>query len=299
MIENKKHICKYCGKEFETGVKLGGHVARCKENPKYKDIINTIVNSRNSTINKNNPLEEHICKCEMCGNDYKVNIRHNQFLKGKYNKTCSLECSHKLTVNKTNLELKNKHISENSSHCSPWNKGKHYINNRQTKNPNWTPYKICPICGEKFYNKKRKYCSDECRNKGKFIKLSNAAKKRNFGGYHPNSIKNHHHGNYKGIHCDSSWELAYLVYCLEHNIDIKRCTEVRYYILNKKKCKYFPDFVVNNQIIEIKGYFSKVAQIKSEQNPDIKVLLYDDLKESLEYTINKYGIKFWEVLYDK
>lgn len=38
-MEDKKHICKYCGKEFESSRKLGGHVSRCKLNPKTKEII--------------------------------------------------------------------------------------------------------------------------------------------------------------------------------------------------------------------------------------------------------------------
>ena len=292
-MDKNKHICKFCGKEFETGVKLGGHIVRCKKNPKYKDLINTIVNSRNSTINKNNPLEEHICKCQYCGNDYKVNLRHNSFIKGNYNKTCSSECAHKLIVLNSDLEEKNKKISKSMIGNIPSNRSE-----------NFSYYRKCKYCGNIFdiriRNTKSEFCSDECMNKSKHIKLSEIAKKSNFGGYHPNSIKNHHKGNYKGIHCDSSWELAYLVYCLEHNIDIKRCNEVRTYIAEDNKIhRYFPDFVVDNKIIEIKGYFDKGAQIKSEQNPDIKVLLYDDLKESLEYTINKYGNKFWEVLYDK
>ena len=38
-----------------------------------------------------------------------------------------------------------------------------------------------------------------------------------------NWMFNKHHGNakqgwYKGIHCDSTWELAYLVYHIEHNL---------------------------------------------------------------------------------
>ena len=45
-MENNKHICKFCGKEFETAVKLGGHVSRCKENPKYKETINKIQQTR-------------------------------------------------------------------------------------------------------------------------------------------------------------------------------------------------------------------------------------------------------------
>jgi len=280
MEEIKKHICKYCNKEFKSGQSLGAHITHCKMNPKSHQ--NEYQIRKKNHLDVNNPIEEHILKCEICGNEYKILIRHNQFEQGKYKHTCSRSCASKLTALHSNLESKNQKISQ------------------QLYKEKIGKIKKCKWCGKEYLEHgKSNFCSEECRLNSKQNKLSNLAKIYKFGGYHPNSIKKHHHGNYKGIHCDSSWELAYLVYCLEHNIDIKRCTEVRYYTLNKKKCKYFPDFVVNNQIIEIKGYFDKGAQIKSKQNPDIKVLLYDDLKESLEYTVNKYGNKFWEVLYDK
>ena len=129
-------------------------------------------------------------------------------------------------------------------------------------------------------------------------KLSNIAKKSNFGGYYENSIVKYRAGTYKNIHCDSSWELAFVVYCIEHNIDIKRCNEVRTFNINGENKRYYPDFVVGDQIIEIKGYYSQIAKAKSEQNPDIKVLLKSDMKKYLNYTIEKYGNKFWEVLYE-
>lgn len=297
-MENNKHICKFCGEEFETGIKLGGHVSRCKENPKYKEIINKIQQTRQDNLNINNPIEEHICKCQYCGNDYKVNLRHNTFVKGIYNKTCSVECAHKLSTQNTNWEIAKQNISKNSKHYS-WIKGKKFINGQWKDDPNWLPYNICLICGNKVYNKKCKYCSEECRKIGRHQKLSDLARNHNFGGYEPNSIKKYHHGNYKGIHYDSSWELAYLVWNIEHNIDIKRCNEVRTYITEDNKIhRYFPDFIVNNEIIEIKGYFNKVAQLKAEQNPDIHILKHEDLKDIIQYVINKYGNKYWEILND-
>ena len=33
--KNKPHKCKYCNKEFETGVKLGGHTRMCPKNPNH------------------------------------------------------------------------------------------------------------------------------------------------------------------------------------------------------------------------------------------------------------------------
>lgn len=285
------HKCKYCGKEFETGVKLGGHVSRCPMNPnKNQEKIQQIIKEN---FEKRNPLEEHKLKCQVCGKEYILQIRHKQFKQGEYKKTCCSQCAHKLTYLHSNIEERNKKISKSMIGRIPIN-----------RNESFSYYKECKYCGNIFdiriRNSKSDFCCDECANQSKHDKLSKISKNSKFGGYHPNSIKNHHHGNYNGIHCDSSWELAYLVWCLEHNIPIKRCEEVRYYKLNKNLRKYYPDFVINNnEIIEIKGLYDEVAKIKSEQNPDIKVLLKNDLTEMLEYTIHKYGKKFWEVLYDK
>ena len=127
-------------------------------------------------------------------------------------------------------------------------------------------------------------------------KLSNIAKQTSLGGYNKNSIKKHHHGDYNGFHYDSSWELAFIVYCLEHNIKIERCNETRYYIINDVKKRYFPDFIVDGKIIEIKGYFDKISQIKSIYNPDVLILLKKDLQPYLEYVQIKYGKNFWEIL---
>ena len=50
--------------------------------------------------------------------------------------------------------------------------------------------------------------------------------KLNNGGYRQGSGRGKK-GWYKGFFCDSSWELAYVIYCLDHNIDIKRNTNKR------------------------------------------------------------------------
>lgn len=106
-------------------------------------------------------------------------------------------------------------------------------------------------------------------------------------------------GWYKGIYCDSSWELAFLVYYLDHNKNIKRCEERREYIFNNEKHTYIPDFITDDGIIEIKGYKTQQWKSKLEQNPDIKVLYEDDIKPYLNYVIEKYGDKFYETLYEK
>lgn len=282
----KKYVCKYCGKEFETFQKLGGHVSCCKLNPIAKEKIKVSKQTLQHNLEKTNPIEHHILNCCICGKEYGIKVRKQQFNEVKYKKTCSRHCAAILTAKNTNLEEKNNKISNSFSNKEI---------NKEIK------YRNCDWCGKEYeIISKSKFCCIECRNKSKYNKLSNIAKKCNFGGYYQNSIKKHHKGNYKGIHCDSSWELAYVVYSLEHNIKIERYTGSRKYIINNQEHKYYPDFIINdNTIIEIKGYYDKCAEIKSLQNPDIVVLKLNDLKEILNYVNNKYGNKFWEVLYDK
>lgn len=133
----------------------------------------------------------------------------------------------------------------------------------------------------------RKYCSKLCRHKY----LS-----EHTGGYREGSGRGKQ-GWYKGIHCDSSWELAFLVYYKDHNLNIARCNEKRSYIWNNEVHSYYPDFITDEGIIEIKGYSTDQWKSKEEQNPDVKVLYKDDIKLYLDYVINTYGTDFIK-LYD-
>lgn len=60
-------------------------------------------------------------------------------------------------------------------------------------------------------------------------------------------------GHFRGHHFDSLLELAYIKQCLDNGIEIERCTEkVHYEDETGKSHVYFPDFVVNGKIIEVK-----------------------------------------------
>ena len=103
-------------------------------------------------------------------------------------------------------------------------------------------------------------------------------------------------GWYKGIFCDSSWELAYVVYCIDHQIPIRRCEEKRIYEWNGIQHVYIPDFVINDStIIEIKGYNTKQWQIKQQQNPDVIVLYEKEMKEYIDYVVEKYGKNYLQL----
>jgi hypothetical protein len=122
-------------------------------------------------------------------------------------------------------------------------------------------------------------------------KLSKIAKDRKFGGYVQGSGRGKK-GWYKGFFCDSSWELAYIIHCLDHNIEIKRNTEKRQYIWEGVVKNYIPDFIVQGTVTEVKGYKTEQWLAKLEANPDVKVLYETDLIPVLDYVKDKYGKDF-------
>lgn len=282
MESSKQHICKFCGKEFKSGQSLGAHIIGCKLNPKAHDLYKKI--SKSQTLER----KDRKIICKVCGKEFLINCTDNVFKKGKFRQTCSIKCAHKLTSLNTDKEKRNNKISKSLS-------GR--ILNVKIHKCN------CAYCGKEFEQlllssgrlSRKIYCCTSCSNKGKHNKLSAKAKSINFGGYQPNSIKKHKHGIYCGIHYDSSWELAFLVYNLDHNKNIQRCAEVRTYIDKEgNEKRYYPDFIIDGIIYEIKGFEDDNAKLKAYYNPDIKVLKYDKIKPYLDYVKDKYGDKFYD-----
>lgn len=108
-------------------------------------------------------------------------------------------------------------------------------------------------------------------------------------------------GYYKGIHCDSSWELAFLLYCLDNNIKIERCKIHFEYEYNGTIHRYTPDFIVNdNELIEIKGFKDRRWSAKMEccKQNNIKVLDREEMKFYVDYAKEHYGRNFTD-LYEK
>ena len=125
----------------------------------------------------------------------------------------------------------------NLARSIPWNLGKTAETNRSISNISvkLTGRKRPDITGDKnpFFGKKfganLTGHSDETKKL-----LRDKAIKHGLGGYVQGSGRGKK-GWYKGFFCDSSWELAYVVYCLDHKINITR---------NTKKTKYVWDNVV-------------------------------------------------------
>ena len=100
-------------------------------------------------------------------------------------------------------------------------------------------------------------------------------------------------GHYKGVYCGSSYELAYVIYNIDHNIPFTRCERYYEYLYNGEPHLYFPDFELpDGTIIEVKGYHTELVDIKTAAVKDrqIKVLYKKDLLPYITYVCKKYGV---------
>ena len=125
-----------------------------------------------------------------------------------------------------------------------------------------------------------------------------AAERHTIGGLRHGSGRGKQ-GWYKGYWCDSSWELAYVIWCLEHNIKLQRNKEAFKYTYNNQIRKYYPDFILEDgTYVEIKGYYTKQTEEKINAFPKNRTLLLLDkhsIKDYLEYVVDKYGKDFYNL----
>ena len=112
---------------------------------------------------------------------------------------------------------------------------------------------------------------------------------------------------YKDIYFDSSWELKYYMFCIDHDIPIKRATEHFNFIYNGEPWhKYTPDFIINNnEYVEIKGdhFWDNdknedpnyiLARIDCARKNGVKILYKIDLQPVINWFDRKYGKSFLE-----
>lgn len=141
--------------------------------------------------------------------------------------------------------------------------------------------KYCVVCNvELLKNRKKKTCSEEClHNLRKTFKPPKTP-----GGYRKGSGRGKN-GWYDNIHFDSTYELAYYIYCKQNGLNIERCKESYPYTNSEgKKCFYFPDFRVEGKIIEIKGFINKDVNLKIKAvNEPVELLLPNDLKNIFNF----------------
>jgi hypothetical protein len=154
--------------------------------------------------------------------------------------------------------------------------------------------KNCLFCKKEMWlrpSDKNKFCSAGCRKRA----IENGYLKGKCGGYRIGSGRSKS-GWYNGIFCNSSYELAWVLFNLENKIPFIRNSDwFEYLNTDGKRSRYYPDYKLLNtdEYVEIKGYKEKEFINKTCNFPK-KLIILDKEKMNpiLEFVIGKYGKDF-------
>ena len=120
------------------------------------------------------------------------------------------------------------------------------------------------------------------------------------GGYREGSGRSKS-GYYNGIYCGSTYELCWVIYSIDHQIEFSRFPGK----LEKDGITYYPDFLLSDgkTIVETKGYekqefVDKKTKIAESFGYTVNVLRKDDLRYAFEYVTKTYNTKKFYELYD-
>ena len=106
---------------------------------------------------------------------------------------------------------------------------------------------------------------------------------------------------YHGDKFDSSWELYYWIWCKDQGYNITRNFNYFQFILDNKPRRFYPDFNVNSQLVEIKGDHLKsdvykdrswIEKEKICKKNNIKIISESEMKPIIKWVQNKYGKKY-------
>ena len=267
--------CLNCGRDVKN--KYCNSKCRNQHKPTvYIPTIDSINKQKLTTLNKWKIFK---VKCSKCQHEIEIKeFNVDEPKKEKY--YCSRSCAntrHHSKETKEKIGIKNKGQI-------PWN-----------KNEDKKITKVCPICKNEFRihlcHSSRIYCSKECYLNDKHCEY----RKNGLGGRREGSGTGKS-GWYKEYWCDSSWELAWVIYNIEHNISFERNYKGFEYVFNNKIHKFYPDFKIDNGYIEIKGYIDEKNKCKINQfKGKLKIIDKKNITPYIEYVIKKYGKNFIEL----
>lgn len=133
-------------------------------------------------------------------------------------------------------------------------------------------------------------------------KISESTKKNPLAGGKRHGSGRGKKGWYKNYFCDSTYELVYVIYNIDHNIKFERCNLIYPYTYNCEEHLYYPDFILQDgSLVEIKGYHTDRvdAKLRAVTDRNIIVLYEKDLKYAFDYVKETYKYNKLVDLYDK
>ena len=313
--EEKQYIC-VCGRTFKSKQALVGHYANCqihKEDLKQRQI-------KVQLEKESKRLPNGMFKCENpeCGKEHDGSYASGRFCC----KSCHSSFAGKHALNRSKgfgqystrseygrwkcercnliFDTRAKLVEHNhqfhpSGNYQAWNKGLTKYDDiriangalkisETLKNGYVNGTIVSPAQTSEFWTKERREIQRQ------------RAVERKIGGYHKHGGKGHR-GWYKGYWCDSSWELAYVIYNIEHNIEFKRNTKSFQYTFNEKIYKYYPDFILSDgTYVEIKGWYDDktIEKHKTFRSYGYTLIVIDKytIDKYLNYVFQKYGKDF-------
>ena len=177
---------------------------------------------------------------------------------------------------------------------------------REAKLAQWESEEhFCIRCGRQFYKQigSGLYCSDFCSHARP---QSLETRQKIATAMNESNCIRSYHGYYKNISYASSYELIFLVYCLDHNIAIERCKYTFTYIYRGEEHVYIPDYYLpeSNTIIELKSEYANKDIVQAKANsvdPAFNYKLYygNDLAEMWQYCKSAYKVRSRKDLCEK
>lgn len=220
-----------------------------------------------------------LIKCRMCENTFKSSL--NRY-------TCSEECSNKLKKVSNKLAAEKRRVKAQDRELRPvWNKGLTKETDERLKKSSETA--------------KRR----NIENPARVLKRKHSAEtivklKINAGGVRRGSGRGKS-GWYKGYWCDSTYELVWIIYQLDNGKHPVRNTLAYFYQWDGKLRRYYPDFVLDGVVYEIKGYETPrdLEKYRSVMDKTLIVLLRTDLQSEFLHVQGNYEYSTLSDLYDE
>lgn len=291
-----------CGKEFNNPQSFNGHKSNCiihlKVVGKYDAYLKRraagYAHTRETTQKEAAERatykealwisEQH--RCERCGKIMVVKFGSGRF--------CSRSCANSREQKPENNLKRRLTLRNNEKRKAALTKKRLEARDTYYQNPTH-----CAVCGKvlSYEYRHHQVCCRKCQNE-----LSRRRTLKKCAEQGTNLCGKGRRGYYKGYYCQSSWELAYVIYQLEHGVEIVRNDKGFPYILDGVKRTYFPDFYLptTEEYIEIKGYYNRKTLEKEKQFPKdkkLKILQKTEMAPILNYVVGKYG-KDYTDLYD-
>lgn len=285
-----KFECPHCGKRL-TASGMATHVERCVKNP---DRIPTEYELKLQQ-EQNKPEIDIPGECRFCGKHC-----HNQNSLRNHERLCKMNPDRQSTI----MESKEWQTEMRSriDYSNPWNKGKTAADDSRIASGELARQRTL-----KGVERMRA----EGRKPGCAATPETEVLRRNriSAGMHMNANcggKRHGSGRgkkgwYRGYFCDSTYELVYIIYNLDNGIEFKKCDRVYTYEYKGETHKYYPDFeLADGTIVETKGYYSEVVDIKAASIKDrpIKVLYEKDLQYAFDWVKEHYTYNQLSDLYE-